>query len=106
MPPQGRLGDKSFCGSDSHGCLACSHPVTGPATAGSANVLVNNKPALRLNDPGVHSGCCGPNTWIAVKGSGTVMINNLPAHRLGDMDQHCGGVGNLIEGSPNVLVGG
>jgi len=29
----------------------------------------------------------------------------MPAHRLGDMDTHCGGVGQLIEGSPDVIVG-
>ena len=106
MPPQGRVGDKSFCPADAHGCLACPHPVIGPATAGSPNVIVNGLPALRVGDPGVHAACCGPNTWQAAKGSGTVLINNIPAHRLGDMDQHCGGVGNLVEGSPNVLVGG
>jgi uncharacterized Zn-binding protein involved in type VI secretion len=34
------------------------------------------------------------------------MINGKPAHRMGDMDQHCGGVGQLIEGSGDVIVGG
>lgn len=106
MPAQGRLGDKSFCSADAHGCKSCAHPVTGPAVGGSPNVLVNGKPALRVGDPGVHSGCCGPNTWVATKGSATVLINGMPAHRLGDMDTHCGGVGNLVEASPDVLVGG
>jgi len=69
-------------------------------------VIVNNKPALRVSDNGVHSACCGPNSWVASKGSGTVFINKLPAHRLGDMDMHCGGVGNMVEGSSNVMVGG
>ena len=54
----------------------------------------------------MHAACCGPNKWNAGKGSGSVYINNLPAHRLGDMTTHCGGVGNLIVGSTNVLVGG
>jgi uncharacterized Zn-binding protein involved in type VI secretion len=62
--------------------------------------------ALRVGDPGKHAACCGPNSWNAAKGSGTVFINNIPAHRLGDMTAHCGGVGNLIVGSPNVIVGG
>jgi uncharacterized Zn-binding protein involved in type VI secretion len=35
-----------------------------------------------------------------------VFINNIPAHRLGDTTQHCGGVGTLIIGSLNVIVGG
>jgi hypothetical protein len=34
------------------------------------------------------------------------LINNLPAHRMGDQDIHCGGPGFLIEGSPDVIVGG
>jgi uncharacterized Zn-binding protein involved in type VI secretion len=39
-------------------------------------------------------------------GSKTVFINGMGAHRMGDMTKHCGGVGQLITGSPNVLVGG
>ena len=106
MPPQGRLGDKSQAEADAHGCPACPHPVAGPAIQGSPNVLVNNMPALRVGDPGTHTPCCGPNTWTAAAGSGTVLINNMPAHRMGDQDAHCGGVGKLIEGSPDVITGG
>jgi len=106
MPGAGRLGDKSNVPVCAHGCLACPHPAVGPAIAGSPDVNINKKPALRLGDNGVHAVCCGPNTWSAVKGSGTVMINNKPAHRMGDSDQHCGGVGQLIEGSPDVIIGG
>lgn len=106
MPPQGRLGDKSNIPACVHGSLCCPHPAVGPAIAGSENVMVNGRPALRMGDNGVHAACCGPNTWTAVKGSGTVMINNKPAHRLGDTDAHCGGVGTLIEGSNDVMVGG
>jgi len=105
MPAQGRLKDKSFAPADAHGCGACPHPVTGPAIKGSSNVFVNSLPALRVGDNGVHSACCGPNIWTAVKGSATVFINGRAAHRMGDQDQHCGGIGNLIEGSPNVIVG-
>ena len=106
MPPQGRLGDKSMAPIDAHGCPACPHTVQGPAVSGSPDVLVNNKPALRLGDMGIHSVCCGPNLWQAVRGSATVMINHKPAHRLGDATQHCGGPGTLIEGSPDVKIGG
>lgn len=106
MPPQGRLGDKSQAPIDVHGCVACPHTVIGPAVQGSPNVLVNNRPAVRVGDKGIHAPCCGPNMWEAVTGSTTVLINNKPAHRLGDMDRHCGGPGVLIEGSPNVIVGG
>jgi uncharacterized Zn-binding protein involved in type VI secretion len=106
MPPQGRLGDKSNVPVDAHGCPACPHPAVGPAIAGSPSVNVNSRPALRVGDNGVHAACCGPNTWVAQAGSGTVFINSMPAHRLGDQDTHCGGVGQLIEGSDNVMVGG
>lgn len=106
MPPQGRVGDKAMVPADAHGCPACPHPAQGPATLGSPDVMVNGMQALRLGDSGIHMVCCGPNQWKAAKGSGTVFINNKPAHRLGDMTAHCGGVGNLIVGSTNVIVGG
>lgn len=72
---------------------------------GSPTVFVNGLPALRVGDQGVHMACCGPNMWWAAKGSPTVLINGMPAHRLGDMQTHCGGVGQLVTGSPNVIVG-
>lgn len=106
MPAQSRLGDKSFCPADAHGCPACPHIVIGPAVGGSPNVMVNGRPALRVGDPGIHAACCGPNTWSAAAGSGTVRINGKGAHRVGDRDSHCGGTGQMIEGSPNVFVGG
>jgi uncharacterized Zn-binding protein involved in type VI secretion len=106
MPPVGRVGDNAFVPADAHGCPACPHPATGPATVGSPNVLVNGLPVLRLGDSGVHAACCGPNQWKAAKGSSTVFVNDKPAHRMGDTTSHCGGVGNLIVGSANVIVGG
>jgi uncharacterized Zn-binding protein involved in type VI secretion len=106
MPPQSRLGDKSMVPADGHGCPACPHPCVGPAVAGSPDVLCNDRPALRVGDPGVHAACCGPNTWEAKVGSGTVKINDKKAHRLGDADKHCGGMGKMIEGSGNVITGG
>ncbi|NUN16337.1 MAG: hypothetical protein HUU55_22140 [Myxococcales bacterium] len=105
MSSQGRLGDKAQCPSDSHGCPSCAHPVVGPAIAGSPNVFVNGKSALRVNDPGVHAGCCGPNTWNAAKGAPGVFFNSIAAHRKEDPTKHCGGNGKLIEGSQNVFVG-
>jgi uncharacterized Zn-binding protein involved in type VI secretion len=80
--------------------------VIGPAIVGSPNVLINKLPAVRVGDVGVHAACCGPNMWEAKVGSGTVKINGKAAHRMNDMDKHCGGVGKMIEGSPNVIVGG
>jgi hypothetical protein len=69
-------------------------------------VNVNRKPALRVDDPGIHMACCGTNTWTATQGSATVFINGKCAHRMGDQNRHCGGTGQLVEGSPNVIVGG
>ncbi len=101
-----RLGDKSQVPADGHGCPACAHSCVGPAVAGSPNVFVNSKPALRVDDPGIHAACCGPNTWKATAGSGTVIINGKKAHRLNDADAHCGGNGKMIEASTNVFSGG
>jgi uncharacterized Zn-binding protein involved in type VI secretion len=77
----------------------------GPAIRGSSDVNVNRRPALRIDDPGIHAACCGTNTWTATTGSMTVLINGKGAHRIGDQNRHCGGMGQLIEGSPNVIVG-
>jgi len=77
----------------------------GPAVAGSPDVNVNAKPALRVGDPGVHAACCGPNTWTAKTGAPSVFINGKKAHRFSDVDKHCGGNGKMIEGSPDVIVG-
>ncbi len=106
MPNQGRVTDLAFVPADAHGCPACPHPCTGPAMMGSPNVNVNGLSALRIGDPGIHAACCGPNMWVAAMGSGTVYINNIAAHRLFDLTVHCGGVGALITGSSNVIVGG
>ena len=106
LPEQGRLGDQAKCDSDTHGCPACAHTVVGPAIVGSTSVLVNNRPALRVGDTGVHAACCAAQTWTAAAGSSSVLINGKPAHRKDDSTTHCGGVGKLIEGSTNVKVGG
>ncbi len=106
MPGQARLGDKSNCPADAHGCPACPHPCVGPAIVGSPDVMVNGMPAIRVDDQGVHTACCGANMWTAKMGSSTVKINTKAAHRMGDQDQHCGGMGQMIEGSTNVMTGG
>ncbi len=84
MPGQGRLGDKANISADSHGCPGCPHPGTGPAIAGSPDVFVNGRPALRVDDVGIHAICCGPNMWTAKAGSSTVFINGKAAHRMQD----------------------
>jgi hypothetical protein len=106
MPAQGRVGDKAQNKLDAHGCPSCPHPTLGPGIAGSPDVLVNNLPALRVDDPGVHAVCCNTNTWTALYGSTTVFFNGKGAYRKDDTSKHCGGMGQLIEGSPNVMTGG
>jgi len=101
----GRLGDRSHVPRDSHGCSGCAHSAIGPAVTGSANVLINHRRALRTEDRGVHSTCCGSNKWKAVQGAPRVLINERRAHRFGDVDEHCGGLGEMVEGSPDVLIG-
>lgn len=104
VPGAARVGDKSMCPADAHGCPGCAHSVVGPAIAGSPDVLINGRPAVRVGDHGIHAACCGPNTWTAAQGSPNVFVNGKPIHRLGDVDQHCGGIGRMIEGSPDVLI--
>ena len=106
MPPQSRVGDSAMCPADSHGAPCCPHPVVGPGVAGSPDMLINGQPPLRVGDPGVHAACCGPNAWVVATGSSTVLFNNMAAARLGDITAHCGGVGTLIVGSNDVVVGG
>lgn len=105
MPKAGRLGDTSYVRSDSHGCSRCAHSAVGPSVVGSSNVTINDRPALRVGDTGVHSTCCGDNQWKAAHGAPRVLVNGRPAHRIGDTDEHCGGIGHLLTGSPNVLIG-
>jgi len=106
MPAAARIADLSRCPADAHGCPGCPHNVIGPAVTGSPNVFINNMPAVRVGDIGIHAACCGPNMWKAAAGSSTVFINGKPAHRKGDMDTHCGGVGRMVNGSPDVNIGG
>lgn len=106
MPPQSRVTDNAFVPADAHGCPACPHPCTGPGQNGSPDVIVNGLQALRIGDPGKHAACCGPNSWVVASGSSSVFFNGIPAARLGDTTTHCGGVGSLVMGSHNVIVGG
>jgi uncharacterized Zn-binding protein involved in type VI secretion len=108
MPAAARQGDISMNPADAHGCLICPHSVSGPATTGSGDVMVAGSPQLRASgmDQGVHAACCGPNTWMTLQGSSTVFVNDQPAVRLGDTTTHCGGVGSVITGADNVIIGG
>ena len=105
MQRAGRLDDIAFIEADSHGNSCCSHAAAGPAVTGSNNILINNRPALRVSDAGRHSQCCGHNSWVAVRGARHVLFNGTPAHRTADDTRHCGGMGTLVCGSPDVQVG-
>jgi uncharacterized Zn-binding protein involved in type VI secretion len=87
MPKACRHGDKAFCPADAHGKPCCPHPVTGAATTGSPDVIINYEPALRVGDQGTHTACCGSNTWEVAEGSPTVMVNNMPLARVGGTRQ-------------------
>ncbi len=100
------LGDRSRVPTDSHGCPRCPHTCIGPSVTASPDVFVNGKPVLRVGDVGVHAACCGRNVWVAVEGSSTVFVNGQPVHRKGDKDLHCGGMGEMMDGSPDVKIGG
>lgn len=108
MPSAARQTDISMNPADAHGCLVCPHPVSGPAMTGSPDVLVAGAPQLRGSgmDQGVHAACCGPNMWTTLQGSATVTVNDQPAVRMGDITTHCGGVGSIITGAGNVIIGG
>jgi Carboxypeptidase regulatory-like domain/PAAR motif len=67
-------------------------------------VFVNGRPAVRVDDMGIHAPCCGPNMWQAQQGSPTVFINGKAAFRMNDPSKHCGGQGQLIEGSSDVIL--
>ena len=93
---QTRLGDLDT------GHDAC--PPTALANA-SPNVLVNGKGAGRVGDAYVPHSCPihGPHVGTIVSGSGSVVINGKAGGRIGD-NVSCGGA--VVQGSPNVIVGG
>ena len=91
MPAACRVSDLAQVQQDPHGCPGCPHPGTGPSVIGSTDVNIENLPALRQDDIGVHAACCGPNMWTATKGAPHVNINNKAAMRVGDETTHCGG---------------
>ena len=105
MPPAARVLDLAQNPADAHGCPACPHPVIGPIKQGSDNVFTNGLNAARKTDPGFAAPCCNQNSFEINAGSASVFINDKPAARLGDATKHCGGMGTIINGSPNVMIG-
>jgi uncharacterized Zn-binding protein involved in type VI secretion len=105
MTRAARIDDCANVPHDDHGCACCPHTCAGPATSGSSTVLINDRPAVRVNDRGLHGACCAGNAWIAIEGAPRVLIGGQLAHRMGDRTQHCGGIGRTVQGSDNVLIG-
>ena len=99
-----RLGDLAMITGDAHGCLACPHVCVGPTIDGSNDVFINSLNAIRKGDPGIHAACCGPNNFKTNQGSPNVFVNGKPLVRMNDQTKHCGGMGKMINGSPNVFV--
>jgi uncharacterized Zn-binding protein involved in type VI secretion len=91
-----KVGDLAKCPADSHGCPSCPHAVAGPILTGSANVMINGKPAARVGDTGRHASCCGPNTFTILEGDLKLLIDGQPAARKGDKTKHCGGEGSIL----------
>jgi len=90
MAEAARKGHKQTCPSHEGGSIV----------AGSAGFLINGQPAARILD---RAGCVGAADLIA-EGTPSLLIDGLPAVRRGDAMSHEGGL--VIEGSPDVLVGG
>ena len=81
MAKAGRLGDRSRVPEDSHSCPECPHDAVGPSKTGSDDVLINDRPALRVGDRGEHADCCGPQLWFAARGAPAVDIGSEEAVR-------------------------
>lgn len=114
MPALGRLCPEDFALCTSHSChkkVCCvpPHTVQGPAVKGATKTKINGFPALRITDIGVHDKgcCCGPNQWMAQKcvDQRQVFIEGKEAFCVGDISLHDQAhPGNLMHGSPNVMV--
>ncbi len=76
-----------------------------PASQGSPDVSLNDRPALRVDDALVAHGCTAhkPHPGKVAAGSSTVTFNDKPAARVAD-PVDCGS--EMRTGSPDVLIGG
>lgn len=111
-----RVSDPVFCEGDVHGIapFLIILPVLGRITEGSFDTIINDRPAARVGDAGMHKACPGPNTFLLVGGASRTFINDRPAVRETDPSMHCGGlgenpgssVGSVMDGlgSPNTLI--
>jgi uncharacterized Zn-binding protein involved in type VI secretion len=90
MPGAAALGDPHVC---------AMHGAPGPIGVTTCNtVLVQDRPAARMLDIAL----CPLAPAPIVLGAPTVLVGNLPFARQGDVTAHGG---QIIQGSPTVLVG-
>jgi uncharacterized Zn-binding protein involved in type VI secretion len=94
-----RMTDESRSGADTHNCPACPHPTRGRIATGSPNVSIDDLPAARVGDFGLHTACCGPNNFRIRTGSAEVLIDGRPAARIGSETEECGGRGAIVQGA-------
>ena len=96
MPAQTRVGDN---------CTGHDDCPSVPLVEGSSNVFINGQRAGRVGDHYQSHSCevhPAHQDYIS-QGSSTVFINGIPAGRIGDPVVLGGSV---LQGSPNVFVGG
>jgi uncharacterized Zn-binding protein involved in type VI secretion len=103
MKPAARTGDKT-----AHAMQPLT-PST-PATGGSVDVLIGDRPAWRATRD-VHMCTLTTGTvphvgGMVANGSLTVLINDVPAARMGDTIVEAGPANAITEGCTNVLIGG
>lgn len=96
MPPAARVNDMHVCPMFNGPSPHVGGPILPP---GSPTVLIEGMPAARMGDMAT---CAGPPDTI-LQGSGTVLIEGMPAARMGDMTSHGG---QIVAGSPTVIIGG
>src|SRR4030095_13935421 len=79
----------------------------GPSNDGSANVLINTLPALRVMDTGTYPSSCasGASAWHVVEGSQTVLVNKRELVAEGHATLHPHGPGKMKRIGTNVFVG-
>jgi uncharacterized Zn-binding protein involved in type VI secretion len=85
------------------GSLSFFNNISGKIARGSPNVFVNYKPQARAVADIGECSKHGPEPQQIATGSETVFINNFPAARVDDKLQ-CSGF--IVEGSPDVFIGG
>jgi uncharacterized Zn-binding protein involved in type VI secretion len=97
MPLAARINDMHICPMvNPGGAPHVGGPILPP---GAPTVLIEGMPAAKMGDMAT---CSGPPDSI-IQGSATVLIEGMPAARMGDMTAHGG---QIVAGSPTVMIGG